>query len=413
MLGHKNSPFYVLRHRNFRLLWIGLLISRIGSEMQVVGMNWHVYLLTGSAFSLGIIGLSRFLPVFMFSLIGGMTADIFNRKKIMFIAQVIMTLCALVLTIATMQGFVSPLLIYVTIALTSFASAFDTPSRQAIVPLLVPKNEFVKATSLNTTMWQAAIVIGPSLAGFTIAYLGIGYVYLINTISFIAVIIAIVLMSPIPQIIQEKVEFNIESIKEGLSFVFKTPIIVSTMLLDFFAMFFASGTVLMPIYAKEILNVGPEGLGFLYAAPAIGAVVAGLYLSAKEQVKNQGKILLSSVMIFAIAMILFGISKNFLLSLVFLCITGAADAVSSVIRNTIRQLKTPDHLRGRMVSINQIFFYGGPQLGEVEAGIIAGFTSAPIAAVTGGIATLVATGIIAVVVPQIRKYKGHEHVEVI
>ncbi len=413
MLFSQKSPLFVLRHRNFRLLWIGLLISRVGSEMQVVGMNYHVYILTGSAFSLGLIGLSRFLPILLFSLLGGITADIVSRRKIIFFAQVVMTFGALFLTFATFSGFVSPLLIYLTIGLTSLAAAFDTPARQAIIPHLVPGTEFAKAVSLNTTMWHTAIVLGPSLAGFTIAIFGVGVVYLINAISFLGVIVALLLMTPVAQIISQKVEFNLTSIKIGLHFVFKTPLIVSSMLLDFFAMFFSSATVLMPIFALDILKVGPEGLGFLYAAPALGAVIAGLFLSAKDKIGNQGKILLVSVAIFALATILFGLSRNIYLSLIFIFITGAADAASSVIRNTIRMLKTPDHLRGRMVSINQIFFYGGPQLGEVEAGIVAGLFSAPFAVVTGGIATMITIAIIAYLVPQLRRYHRHEHVDVI
>jgi len=413
MLFHPKSPFFVLRHKDFRLLWLGLLISRIGSEMQVVGMSWHVYLLTGSAFSLSLIGLSRFIPIVSFSLFGGMVADVFDRKKIMLTAQIVMTLATLILTIATYKGLASPMLIYITIFITSLAGAFDTPSRQAIVPLLVPQQEFVKAVSLNTIMWQSAIVLGPSLAGFTIASFNVGAVYLINTLSFIAVIIALLLMSPIKQVIIQKAEFNFESLKVGIHFVFKTPIIVSSMLLDFFATFFGSATVLMPIYAKDILHVGAQGLGFLYAAPALGAVIAGLVISSHENLKSQGKILLISVVIYGLSMILFGISRNFILSLFFIFVSGSADAISSVIRNAIRQLKTPDHLRGRMVSINQIFFQGGPQLGEVEAGIVAGFINAPFAVVTGGLATIIATGIIARLVPQLRRYNTHEPIEIL
>lgn len=409
MLFSPKSPLYVLRHHNYRLLFLGLFISRIGSEMQVIAINWQVYILTNSALSLGFIGLARFLPLMIFALFGGAAADIFNRRKIMLIAQFFMTTSTILLAYATLTHHSSPFLIYSVLIINSIASAFDTPARQSLVPLLVPKNEFIKAVGLNSTMWQAAIILGPSLGGFVIAYLGVGAVYVLNAISFIAVIIALLAIDDIKQKISTTLSFNTKGIKEGLSYVLKTPLIWSTMLLDFFATFFSSATVLMPIFAKDILAVGPQGLGFLYAAPALGAVTTGLILSSFHNTKNQGKLLIVAVCMYGVATILFGLSTSWYFSLFFLALTGVADIISAIIRNTIRQLATPNHIRGRMVSINMIFFMGGPQLGEVEAGLVAGMFNAPFAVVTGGIATLITTAAIVYLVPQLRHYKGHEH----
>lgn len=381
--------------------------------MQVVAINWQVYLLTHSAISLGLIGLSRFLPVMIFALVGGAAADIYNRRKIMIAAQLVMTLSSLILAEATYTHQITPLIIYVSLSLAALASAFDTPSRQAIVPLLVPKKEFVKAVSLNSTMWQSAIVLGPSIGGFIIASSGVGTVYAFNAVSFLAVIISLILMAPVSQTLADKVTFNLKGIKEGLSFVRHTPLIWSTMLLDFFATFFASATVLMPIYAQDILRVGPKGLGFLYAAPAVGAVVTGLIISAIHHLKNQGKLLLIAVSIYGLATVLFGFSRLYYLSLIFLLLSGAGDVISTIIRNTARQLATPDYIRGRMSSVNMIFFMGGPQLGEVEAGFVAGLVNTPFAVISGGIATVLATIIIAAIVPQLRRYQGHEHLEIV
>lgn len=405
-MKQKISPFAALKFRDFKLLWIGLLVSRIGSEMQVVAVNWQVYLMTGSALSLGLIGLSRFLPILFFSLLGGIAADIFDRRKIMLFSQFLMIFVSCVLAFTTYSGHITPVLIYLLIAGNSLASAFDTPARQSLTPSLLPKKYFMNAVTLNTIMWQTAIFLGPSLAGFIIAYLGVTSVYIINFFSFFAVIIALVMMKTPRKVTGKTADFDLSSLKEGLSFVIRTPIIYSTMLLDFFATFFASATVLLPIFAKDILAVGPQGLGFLYAAPSLGAVVAGIIFSRFGHLKNQGKVLLVSVMIYGLATILFGISRSFYLSLFFLALIGAGDVVSTIIRNTIRQLTTPDHLRGRMVSVNMLFFYGGPQLGEAEAGVAAAMFGAPLSVVIGGAGTIFATIVLAILIPQLRKYRG-------
>lgn len=402
------SPFVALKFRNFRLLWLGLLISRIGSEMQVVAINWQMYLLTGSALSLGFIGLARFLPVVFLSLFGGMAADLYNRRKVMIAAQIVMTLSTVVLAIATITHHVNPLFIYLLLAVNSAATAFDTPARQAILPSLVPAEYFVNAVSLNTIMWQTAVVLGPSLSGFIIAYLGVGSIYIINAISFLAVIISLLAMSPIIHEVKNITSFTLASVREGLAFVAKTPIIYSTMLLDFFATFFSSATTLLPIFAKDILSVGPQGLGLLYAAPSVGGILAGLLVSTRGHFKKQGKVLVSAVVVYGIATALFGFSRSFYLSLFFLFFTGAGDVVSTVIRNTVRQLNTPDHLRGRMVSVNMIFFMGGPQLGEAEAGILAAAAGAPASVVIGGIGAIVSAVLLAAFIPKLRNYQGDE-----
>lgn len=407
------TAIYTLRHRNFRLFWLGHFISRIGSEMQVVAIIWHIYLLTNSPFALGLIGLSRFLPLIFFSLIGGISSDIISRKKIIFLAQIIMTLSTFILVITTHNQTTTPLTIYLVLGLLSLASAFDTPARQSLIPHLVPKGEFVKAVSLNSIMWHTAVLVGPSLAGFTIAFWGVETVYLINALTFFAVICALLLMDPLKKVSPIIVQFKLDSLKEGLSFVFRTPIISSTMFIDFFATFFSSATVLLPIFAKDILKVGPQGLGFLYAAPAIGSILASLFISHTQNLRNQGKILIFSVIVYGLATIFFGLSRSYLASLLFMGLAGVGDGISSIIRSTVRQVVTPDHLRGRMVSINQIFFFGGPQLGEVEAGIVAGLIGSPLAVITGGIATILVTAFIAYLTPTLRKYQGHETVPIV
>lgn len=404
-----HSPFIALQHRDFRLLWIGLFISAIGSQMQIVAINWHVYGLTHSPISLGIIGLVRFLPLLLLSPISGSVADIFNRKKIMFISQLSMAILSGILAFTTLIGKTSPLLIYVLLAGLSMASCFDIPARQSLVPSLVPKKHFMNAVGLNSLMWQSSIVIGPSITGFIIAAFGIWPVYMINALSFISVIIAIFFMSPIQHVRLNKPIFNFAFYKEGLRFVRKTPMIYSTMILDFFATFFASANVLLPVFAKDILQVGPKGFGLLYAAPSIGAIISGLIISSfGKHLRRQGKILLAGVFLYGFSTILFGLSRSFYLSLFFLGLAGAGDMVGTIIRNTIRQLSTPDHIRGRMVAVNMIFYNGGPQLGEVEAGLLASIVGTPFSVIIGGVGTLIATTAVALLVPQVKQYNGDE-----
>lgn len=405
----KHSPIIALKFRDFRLLWLGMLISRIGSEMQTVAVGWQMYNLTHSPLSLGLIGLARFLPVLMFTFFAGVIADYFNRKKIMFIAQFVMMISAGILAYLTFTNNISPLPIYILLALNSAASIFDTPARQATVPLLVPREYFMNAVSLSTIMWQSAIVTGPALSGFIIEFGGLSYVYLLNAFSFLGVMVALILMSPIKQIRPAKNSLSsLCRIKEGIHFVKNSPLIYSTMLLDFIATFFASATTLLPIFAKDILKVGASGLGFLYAAPSIGGILAGVIISALGHFKHQGKVLLITVTIYGFATILFGLSKSYYLSLVFLAIAGAGDIISSIIRNTIRQLNTPDYIRGRVSSVNMLFVMGGPQLGEVESGIAAALLTTPVTVVIGGAGTIIATFLIGRFIPKIRNFQGDE-----
>ena len=312
------------------------------------------------------------------------------------------------LSYLTYHGQVNQFIIYLVIGLISLCSALETPARQSTVPHLVPKKYFMNATSLTVIMWQSAVLIGPAIAGFIIAYFGVAPIYLFNACTFIAMIIAMLMITPLGQIKADSSIHYLQSIKEGLNFVRTTPMIYSTMLLDFFATFFASATVLLPIFALDILHVGPKGLGLLYAAPALGAIVAGLITSSIGHFKNQGKILIFAVCFFGLGTILFGLSKNFYFSLFFLTLIGMGDMISTVIRNTIRQMSTPDYLRGRMVSINMIFFMGGPQLGEAEAGFLAAAVGAPLSVVFGGVTTIVAVYFLIKLVPRLIRYQGDE-----
>ncbi len=291
-------------------------------------------------------------------------------------------------------------------ATTSATAAFDSPARQSLAPNLVRKEHLTNALSLNNINMQVAAVVGPMLAGFVIAGLGVGAVYWINALSFLAVIAALVAMKTPTQKNLGVAKVNLDSLTEGIRYVFNAKIIRATMLLDFIATFFSSASALLPIFAQDILKVGPEGLGILYGAESIGAVIAGVAMARAGNVKRQGAILLAAVASYGIATAFYGASQLFVLSFFFLALVGASDTVSTILRNTIRQLATPDHLRGRMTSVNMIFFMGGPQLGNLEAGILAALIGAPLSVITGGVATVIAVGLVAWLVPQLRRYSG-------
>lgn len=413
MASHpRNIPFVALRHRDFRLLWLGQLISQAGTAMQTLAINWHIAVLTDyNPLALGLVGLSRVAPIIVFSLIGGATADARDRRKVMIVTQSVMALLAAVLGLITQAGLDHIAAIYVLNALAASASAFDSPARQSLIPSLVPREHLTNAMSLNQIMFQTATIVGPMLAGLLIGASGaetvgsaqnIAVVYWLNALSFLAVIGALILMHPGQSVPRRKMDAG--SVREGFRFVRGQPIIWSTMLLDFFATFFSSANQLLPIFAGKILNAGVQGLGVLSAAPALGALLAGGVMSLLTRIRRPGELILYSVAAYGTATLVFGLSTVFWLSWLALALTGTADAVSTILRATIRQLVTPDQLRGRMTSINMIFFMGGPQLGELEAGVAAALIGAPLSVVTGGLGCLIAAAAVAWKVPMLRRY---------
>ena len=399
MSSHSHSAFAALRHRDFRLLWFGMIVSVTGSQMQLVALNWHVYQLTKSPFALGLIGLFRGVPIILCSLAGGVLADAINRKRLMIVTQSVMLTSAALLTAYTLAGVESVWPIYILSSFASAAAAFDVPARQALMPTLVPAEDFPNAVSLGILVFNVSTITGPALAGFMLAETSPAIIYGLNTLSFVAVMTALVLMraSGNPDLQSDRRNaLSFGALKEGLNFVWHTPIIVQTMTLDFLATFFASATLLLPIFAQERLAVGARGYGFLAAAPAIGAVLTALVMARIGTFRKQGRLVVSSVAVFGVATAAFGVSTVYWFSWLMLAVTGCSDTVSTVLRQTIRQLVTPDHLRGRMTSINMMFFMGGPQLGELEAGSLAALIGAPLSVVTGGLGSLVCAAVAAV-----------------
>ncbi len=405
-----------LRHRKFALLWAGLLISIAGSQMQIWSIYWHLRTLTDKPIAVSGVGIARLVPILLFALVGGLVADTFNRRRVLFVTQTFMLLCAFGLGIFTFMGNINIWVIYIISAISGIAIAFDSPSRQSLISNLVPREDLASAFGLQSIASNTGAIIGPALSGLVIATLGQQWTYWINAISFLAVLAALVMMgrverenAPIEAIVKtprKKLDFS--GIPVGIRFIVNQPIIFSSMLLDFFATFFSSANTLLPFVAQDILKVGVIGYGWLSAAQSIGSVAVAFILAQRTRIRRQGKLLLWGVASFGVATVVFGLSRSFLLTFVALVIMGAGDAISTVLRNTIRQLQTPDELRGRMISINQLFFAGGPRLGEVEAGLVAQAFGTPVSIVTGGIGCIISVIVVALKFPQIRKYNGDE-----
>jgi MFS family permease len=401
-----------LRNKRFVYLWIGLLISIAGSQMQISALFWHIRILTGQPepLALGGIGLARILPVIIFSFLGGPVADTLNRRGILFITQTSMALVAMILAILTWTHTITIWHIYLLTAIQATAVAFDGPARQAMIPNIVPAEDLPSAFSMSSIATNAGSIIGPALSGIVIVVLGQAYTYFFNAVSFLAVILALILIGSVIQD-KRKSGVHLKAAVDGVRFIFSKPIILSTMLVDFVATFFASANTMMPIVAKDILKVGEIGYGWLSSGQAIGSVIAGVIVSQVRKLRKQGPIFLAAVAIFGLSTIVFGGTLHFAVAMAALIGMGAADAVSTIIRNTIRQLQTPDHIRGRMVAVNQIFFQGGPQLGEVESGIVATLFGVPFTIISGGIGCIIGVALIVLKWPELRIYNGEEYLQ--
>ncbi|MCB0045284.1 MAG: MFS transporter [Caldilineaceae bacterium] len=408
-------------HRDFRLVWGGNLISILGTQMQLTAINWQIYeLLAGvdrsirvfgrtiplnvEALGLGGVGLARVIPIMIFAVIGGNLADVMNRRRLLLWTNGAAALFAAVLAFLSLTGRITVPVVYLLTSATAAAAAFSSPAFQSLIPNLVPESDLTNAISLNTLVRQIAAITGPALGGLLLGFAGAGAVYAVNALSFAAIIVALAQLQYRGGRAERSAGLGVQAILEGWRFVRGNRIIWSTMLLDFMATFFSSARTMLPLIAGQILQVGPQGYGLLSTAEAVGSLITGFVLSLRRDIYKQGAVLLISVAFYGLFSALFGLSTLFVLSYLCYMGIGASDTVSMVIRQTIRQVITPDRLRGRMTGINQIFFMGGPQLGEIEAGLVASALGAPFAIVSGGLATLLFTGIIAWRYPRLRNY---------
>ncbi|MBM2811412.1 MAG: transporter [Chloroflexi bacterium] len=334
-------------------------------------MAWQIYELTGSALQLGLIGLARAVPTIALLLFGGLLADAVNRRHLMMMAEVGQLLVAVALAACSLLDLVSPILLYTVSASLALFSALESPARAATVPNLVPRDELTNAVAMTSSVRYLATVVGPSLAGLIIAATGPALCYLVEGGTRFVGLITLVLMRPVAQAASGRRAMSLTSLHEGIAFVWTHPVMLWLMALDLVQNFFGSARTLLPIYAKDILFVGPEGLGVLYSATAIGALGMALIMGTMGRLQRPGRWVLISVGLYGIFTAVFAMSGSFWLSCLMLAAAGAANSVSNVSRGTINQLITPDELRGRVTGVNSMFTTTGPPLGQFSAGAMA------------------------------------------
>jgi len=393
-----------------RNLW-AYLVSRFcaASAMTMLraGVAWHVFALTGSPFHLGLLGLVQFLPTPGFMLVGGALADAYDRRRIMVCAQTAALACAIVLGIATWRGTVTLPLVYGVAVAIGIAGAFDSPSRSALLPTLVSRDVLPRVVTIAATNQALAFTTGPALAGLVIAAGGTGAVYVAYAALLVGSLVGLALLEPPRSVARGHLtlQSTVRSIRDGLVFVRRRQVVLGCMLLDMFAVIFGGANALLPIYAEEILHVGPRGYGLLTSSLELGALVTSLVLSVRPPIRRGGRALLLAVGAYGVATIAFGLSRWFPLSIAAYVLVGVADQVSVVMRSTIVQLSTPDEIRGRVSAVNMLFIGASNQLGAAESGFVAALTTAPFAVVSGGLGCLVVLAIVAATMPELRRYR--------
>ena len=380
-----------LRNRDFRLFWTGATLSAIGSQFTTVAMAWQIYELTNSPLQIGLLGLGRALPQIGLALVGGYLADAVDRRRLMMSIQLGQVVISVALALLTALDVVTPGILLAAAVLLALGSAIEAPPRQAIVPNLVPRDILGSAIALNTTQRSLGMIVGPALAGVLLAASGPALCYSIDAASWLAMLAALAVIKVRPGE-RAVVRFSLTAVMGGVQFVLTQPVILAFMVLDFGATLFGSPHALLPIFARDILEVGPLGLGVMYAAPSVGGVVAGLVMSVMPQIREAGKWVLLGVAFYAICTIGFAFSGTLWIAVIALIGTGVGNLVSAVLRGTTNQLLTPDQLRGRVAAVNSAFVMGGPQLGQFESGVIASLWSAQVSAATGGLGALLLVG---------------------
>jgi len=405
MPGPSKPDYSPFRHRDFSVFWTGSFLSSIGTQFTSVAMAWQIYELTNSPLQIGLLGVARAVPQIGLLLVGGLLADAMNRRKLMMCTQIGLFGVSTSLALLSFAGQTTPHMLYIATMLLAFFTSLEQPSRQSLIPSLVPREQLAQALALQGTQRYVPIIAGPSLAGVVLAFSGPAACYAVDACSWLAMLGALKLLrTKIPEGGGWRT-ITLSSLREGLKFVWSHGVILPLMLLDFSATFFGNVRGLFPIYARDILAIGPTGLGLLYASRAIGSLFAAGAMALSGPVKHSGRWIFFGIGIYGLSTMLFAGSEVFWFSFLMLILTGAGDTISSILRSTINQLSTPDELRGRMSSINSIFTSSGPQLGQFESGVVAAWLGAPLSALTGGIATLLALVIVAVTFPRVRQFR--------
>jgi MFS family permease len=393
--------FSLFRNRDFRAFLAARALASLSSLMLTVAVGWHVYDLTRSAFALGMVGLAQFLPALLLALPGGLAADRFERRTILILGFSLEIVVALLLLCISVVPGVGAGWIFPVVALIGIGQAFLGPASQSLVPFLVPREEFPRAVAWNSSTFQVATIAGPAIGGLLYAF-GPSCVYAVSAGCYACSVLLVSWISARLKV-TAAAKRGFEGLLTGLRFVFAKPALLGAISLDLFAVLFGGATALLPIYARDILGVGPWGLGLLRSAPAVGAAAVAFLLAQRPLARRAGMKMFLCVAFFGVMTIVFGLSRSFMLSLAALAGLGAADMVSVVVRHTLVQINTPDEKRGRVSAVSSIFIGASNQLGEFESGLTAAWLGVVPAAVIGGIGTLVVVSLWLRLFPSLRQ----------
>lgn len=403
----RHDPYAALRVQSFRWFVASLMAMTIATQIQAVVVAWQIYDLTHDPLSLGLIGLTEAVPFIGVALFAGHVADRVSRVRISLIALAALFVCSVALFGFTLvPGTITPQRvwpIYVIIFLSGIARSFLQPARSALGAELVPRELYPNAVTWRSSTWQFATVVGPAVGGLVYGFGSASAAYAVDAIVMAISVLTLAAMRHSPPPATPSAETFADSLMTGIRFVRSQPIVLGALSLDLFSVLFGGAVALLPIFAAEILHVGPEGLGVLRTAPAVGAVTMSVILAHLPPLRQAGRTLLVSVALFGLCMIAFGLSRNFLLSIALLAASGMADTVSVVIRSTLLQVLTPTHLLGRVSSVNAIFIGSSNEIGAFESGTAARLIGTVPAVVLGGMATLAVVAITAVKVPSLRR----------
>lgn len=399
----------VLREsRDFRLLWFSTLLSETGRNITLIAVFSQIYRLTHSAAAVGAVGLFQFVPLFISTIGGGSIVDAIDRRKTLLVTQVCLAASSALLLWGSLQGRPPIWLIYLAVSLSALFGGLSGPTRSAMVPNLVRRDQLPTALAINQVMWNMTMLIGPVLGGFIIAHAGFAWAYGADFASYAATIVAAWMMKPmVPGFAEGTASKGFKAIGDGFRFLKGHRIIQSTFAIDLIAMIFGMPRALFPILAEVQFHRGAEVSGLLFGAPALGAIIGAATAGWVDRIKRQGWAVVLSVAVWGAGITAFGLVGHHLwLALFFLAVAGAADVVSAVFRSTIFALSAPDALRGRLSAINILVVAGGPRLGDLEAGLVAAAFSPTISVVSGGLACIAGTILFGLLVPQFRKYRA-------
>jgi len=402
-----HDPYAALRIRNFRWFIVSLLTMTVGAQIQGVVVSWQIYDITHDPLSLGLIGLAEAFPFIGLSLYAGHVADRLNRRRVAVASLIVMLICSVsLLAFNLVPGFLNRFgawPFYSVIFVSGVARSFLQPSRNALGAEIVPRPLYPNAVAWRSSTWQSAAVAGPALGGLLYGFTSATFAYLVDVLLMVVAVITFAVIAYEGRAVTPPVESITESLKSGLRFVWRESVLLSALTLDLFSVLLGGAEALLPVFADRILHVGPEGLGILRAAPAAGAVLMSVYLAHRRPFEQAGRTMLWAVATFALCIVGFGLSRSFAASIVLLAISGMADNVSVLIRSTLVQTLTPEHLLGRVSSVNSIFVGSSNEIGAFESGVTARLLGTVPAVVLGGIASLLVVGVIGVKVPRLRR----------